>query len=202
LICLRISTKRRRAVEINPRNETALVNLWHRARCRYAVTGDIGVIEEAVSVPRAALRIDPGNEAALAVLARLGESRGPADTEVPGPAPRDSRDQGSQSQCLFSEQVRVVEVSYRNAIEVILGGSGFLMVGAMLMLRIVRDWSSARRAGAVAATMTESAARRSTTYADLAEWLAHGILGLHGAGDEGPQGSRKRIRLRAAACRR
>jgi hypothetical protein len=103
---------------------------------------------------------------------------------------------------LLAEVSRGVEVSYRNAIEVILGGSGFLMVGAMLMLRIVRDWSSARRAGAVAATMTESAARRSTTYADLAEWLAHGILGLHGAGDEGPQGRRKRIRLRAAACRR
>jgi hypothetical protein len=44
------------------------VNLGIVLEGRYAVTGDIGVIEEAVSVSHAALRINPGNEAALACL--------------------------------------------------------------------------------------------------------------------------------------
>ena len=86
-----------------------------------------------------------------------------------------------------------MEVSYRNPIEVILGGSGFLMVGAMLMLRIVRDWSSARRYGAVAATMTESTARRSTTY-PRPGGVAHARNSRTPcAGDEGRQGKRERI---------
>lgn len=65
----------------------------------------------------------------------------------------------------------VVQVEYRNPLEVILGGSGFLLLGVIYVLRLARDWSHTRRIGAARAEAAESVARRATTHADFVEWL-------------------------------
>jgi hypothetical protein len=42
---------------------------------------------------------------------------------------------------------------------VVLAGSGFYITGLILLLRMIRDWNSGRRAGADAAAVAASAAR-------------------------------------------
>jgi hypothetical protein len=56
--------------------------------------------------------------------------------------------------------VQVSRVEYRNRLEVVFGGSGFLILGAIYVLRLIRDWSSARRQGAAAAREAGRRARR------------------------------------------
>jgi hypothetical protein len=71
----------------------------------------------------------------------------------------------------IGEGIDVARVEYRNPIEVILGGSGFLLLGVIYAVRFVRDWSSKRRLGAAQATIAEHDARRSGSHADFTEWL-------------------------------
>jgi hypothetical protein len=66
-----------------------------------------------------------------------------------------------------------------NPLEVLLAGSGFYVTGVMVVLRMVRDWSSQRRSGAAAAGEAEARAdlaraqaRRAWTEADILSWLA------------------------------
>jgi len=56
-------------------------------------------------------------------------------------------------------------------LEVILTGSGFLIVGTIYVLRMVRDWSSKRREGAAVAREAEATARQKSAGAALMEWL-------------------------------
>jgi hypothetical protein len=72
---------------------------------------------------------------------------------------------------LMGSPAGVRRLEYRNPLEVILTGSGFLILGTIYVLRIVRDWSSKRREGAAAAREAEAAARRKAAGADLLEWL-------------------------------
>jgi hypothetical protein len=62
-------------------------------------------------------------------------------------------------------------VAYRNPLEVILSGSGFLLLGTITALRLVRDWSNTRRHGSAEAQEAEASARRYSAQADLMEWL-------------------------------
>jgi hypothetical protein len=72
---------------------------------------------------------------------------------------------------LMGTPVRVRRASYENPLEVVLTGSGFLMLGAVWVLRMVRDWSSMRRRGAAEAQQAEASARQRSANADLFEWL-------------------------------
>jgi len=72
---------------------------------------------------------------------------------------------------LLGSPVQVQHAEYRNPLEVVLTGSGFLILGTIYALRLVRDWSSKRREGAAAAQEAEAAARRQAAGADLMEWL-------------------------------
>lgn len=72
---------------------------------------------------------------------------------------------------LLGSPVQVQHAEYRNPLEVMLTGSGFLILGTIYALRMVRDWSNKRREGAAAAREAEAAARRQAAGADLMEWL-------------------------------
>ena len=72
---------------------------------------------------------------------------------------------------LLGLPVQVQHVEYRNPLEVVLTGSGFLILGTIYVLRMVRDWSNKRREGAAVAREAEATARRQTAGADLMEWL-------------------------------
>jgi hypothetical protein len=72
---------------------------------------------------------------------------------------------------LLGSPVQVQHAEYRNPLEVVLTGSGFVIFGTIYVLRMVRDWSNKRREGAAAARETEAAARRQAAGADLMEWL-------------------------------
>jgi hypothetical protein len=63
------------------------------------------------------------------------------------------------------------QVEYRNPLEVILSGSGFLILGTTYALRMVRDWSNTRRQGSAMADEAAANARRHLAQADLMEWL-------------------------------
>jgi hypothetical protein len=71
----------------------------------------------------------------------------------------------------LGSQIEVLRAEYRNPIEIVLGGSGFLLLGAAYSLRLVRDWANTRRVGAAQATQAEHEARRAGCHADLSEWL-------------------------------
>jgi hypothetical protein len=58
--------------------------------------------------------------------------------------------------------------------KIVLGGSGFLLLGAIYVLRLIRNWSHIRRIGAAQAEQAEQAesnARRATTHAEFSQWL-------------------------------
>jgi hypothetical protein len=55
--------------------------------------------------------------------------------------------------------------------KIVLGGSGFLLLGAIYVLRLIRNWSHIRRIGAAQAEQAESNARRATTHAEFSQWL-------------------------------
>ncbi|MGH8913250.1 MAG: hypothetical protein ACRDZM_01895 [Acidimicrobiia bacterium] len=65
----------------------------------------------------------------------------------------------------------VQRAEYRNPLEVILTGSGFLILGCAYTLRLIRDWSNTRRAGAGAAREAVAAARHAEARAELFQWL-------------------------------
>jgi hypothetical protein len=52
-----------------------------------------------------------------------------------------------------------------------LGGSGFLVLGAAAALRFVRDYSATRRLGAVKADLAEASAVREDLRTDLFRWV-------------------------------
>jgi hypothetical protein len=102
------------------------------------------------------------------------------DPRAPHPAPHHGP-QGPQelvrlvtdarTPALLGSAIRVQRAEYRNPLEVVLTGSGFLILGTIYVLRLVRDWSSTRREGAAAAREAEAAARRTAATAELLEWL-------------------------------
>jgi hypothetical protein len=67
--------------------------------------------------------------------------------------------------------VRVREATYRNPIEVLLGGGGLLFTGVVTVLRLVRDWSNERRKGAAEADEAEAVARERELRVDVLRWL-------------------------------
>jgi hypothetical protein len=67
--------------------------------------------------------------------------------------------------------IRVGRAEYSNPIELVLTGSGFLILGTIYIARLARDWSNIRRAGAGVAREAEASARRAEASADLFEWL-------------------------------
>jgi hypothetical protein len=67
--------------------------------------------------------------------------------------------------------MRTQHLEYRNPLEVVLSGSGFLLLGSIYVVRIVRDWSNTRRQDAAAAQTSEAHARQDSARADLMEWL-------------------------------
>ncbi len=71
----------------------------------------------------------------------------------------------------IGSRIEVISAEYRNPIEVVLGGSGFLLLGVIYALRFVRDWSNTRRVDAARATQAEQDARRASSHADFSEWL-------------------------------
>lgn len=75
--------------------------------------------------------------------------------------------------------VRLRRVTYQNPLEVVLTGSGFLIAGAIYVLRMIRDWSSNRRMAAAAAEQAEAAAdvaraqaAQTRTEGDILRWFA------------------------------
>ena len=48
---------------------------------------------------------------------------------------------------------------------------GFLLIGSIPVLRLMRDWSHTRRIGAAEAQQAEAAAKRAVAHADLCQWL-------------------------------
>lgn len=79
----------------------------------------------------------------------------------------------------LGSSVRVHRMVYENPLEVMLTGSGFLIAGVIYLLRMVRDWSSARRRAAAIADQAEAAvdeararANEAWTEADIIRWLA------------------------------
>lgn len=71
----------------------------------------------------------------------------------------------------LGSSMRVQRLEYQNPLEVVLYGSGFLLLGSIYVARIIRDWSSARRQGSAAAQAAEAHARQDSSRADLLEWL-------------------------------
>lgn len=72
---------------------------------------------------------------------------------------------------LLGSPVHAQHAEYRNPLELVLTGSGFLILGTIYALRMVRDWSNKRREGAAAARNAEATARQKAAGADLMEWL-------------------------------
>lgn len=77
------------------------------------------------------------------------------------------------------QATRPTRLTYENPLELILCGTGALLMGAVMAARLVRDWSSQRRIAAAAATQAEAEARkaeaeadRAETTADFARWMA------------------------------
>jgi nucleotide-binding universal stress UspA family protein len=75
----------------------------------------------------------------------------------------------SESQALLGSPLRVVEANYRNPLELVLGGSGTLVVGAIWCLRFIRDWSNKRRFDAAKAHLEEARAREADAEAQQAQ---------------------------------
>jgi hypothetical protein len=72
---------------------------------------------------------------------------------------------------LLGQSVRARHVEYNNPVEVVLFGAGFVLVGTVKVLRMIRDWSSQRRIGDSIADSAEAAAQQNKTAADLGAWL-------------------------------
>ena len=70
---------------------------------------------------------------------------------------------------LLGRPPRVDRATYRNPLEVVLGGSGLLFAGVVSVLRLVRDWSNTRRQGAAHAQQAEADARQREAHADECE---------------------------------
>jgi hypothetical protein len=72
---------------------------------------------------------------------------------------------------LLGQPVTSRRIEYNNPVEVVLLGAGFLLVGGVKVLRMIRDWSSQRRIGDAMAASAEAAAQQSKSAADLGAWL-------------------------------
>jgi hypothetical protein len=92
-------------------------------------------------------------------------------SSFPGPEELVRRFADLRTPDLLGSSVQVQNAEYRNPLEVVLEGSGFLILGTIYALRIVRDWSNRRREGAAAAHEAEATARRQAAGADLMEWF-------------------------------
>lgn len=71
----------------------------------------------------------------------------------------------------LGSSMRVRRLEYQNPLEVVLSGSGFLLLGSIYVARMIRDWSSTRHQGLAAAQAAEAHARQDSARADLMEWL-------------------------------
>jgi len=72
---------------------------------------------------------------------------------------------------LLGQTMRTRHIEYNNPVEVVLLGAGFVLVGTVKLLRMIRDWSSQRRVGDAIADAAESTARQNKTASDLGAWL-------------------------------
>lgn len=70
---------------------------------------------------------------------------------------------------LRGQTTRPTRLTYENPLELILCGTGALLMGAVMAARLARDWSSQRRIVAAAATQAEAEARKAEGEADRAE---------------------------------
>jgi len=73
---------------------------------------------------------------------------------------------------LLGSPMQATHIEYNNPVEVMLLGAGFVLLGGVKVLRMIRDWSSQKRIGEAVADAAEAAARQANTAADLGEWLA------------------------------
>lgn len=78
---------------------------------------------------------------------------------------------------LFGQDVRVDQMSYSNPIHLVLVGGAFLIAGAIVAARFVRDWSARKRITVAAAQTAEAAARGSQAWAGMVEWLVDEVRG-------------------------
>lgn len=74
---------------------------------------------------------------------------------------------------------RPTSLRYENPLELILCGAGSLLMGAIVVARLVRDWSSQRRIAAAAVAQAKAEARKAHAEAeraeiatDFARWMA------------------------------
>jgi hypothetical protein len=80
----------------------------------------------------------------------------------------------------LGDPVRLRRLNYQNPLTVDLTGSGFLVAGVIYILRVIRDWSSSRRAAAAAADRAEAVADEARagasiawSQADILDWFAN-----------------------------
>lgn len=72
---------------------------------------------------------------------------------------------------LLGQPLVAQHIEYRNPLEVVVVGAGFVLMGAVTILRVVRDWSSQRSIGDSIADTARSAASLSRSRAELGAWL-------------------------------
>lgn len=72
---------------------------------------------------------------------------------------------------LLGEPATAQHVEYRNPVEVVLIGSGLLLLGTVKVLRLIRDWSTDRRTSAARADVADAVARTYKSRARLADYL-------------------------------
>ena len=72
---------------------------------------------------------------------------------------------------LLGQPIVAQHIEYQNPLEVVLIGAGFVLMGAVKALRLVRDWSSQRSIGESMADTARSAASLSRSRAELGAWL-------------------------------
>ncbi|WP_155892832.1 hypothetical protein [Intrasporangium chromatireducens] len=107
---------------------------------------------------------------------RMIEHRVGEHPELQMEAPRVLREVASLSvPQILGPSVSATEVTYRNPIEIIVGGSAFALYGAVQLLRIIRDWKSRRRQTDSAARIADAAAREASARADVIEYLGNEI---------------------------
>lgn len=74
---------------------------------------------------------------------------------------------------LIGQPVTVGRLQYQNPIELVLGGSGLLLLGVAMAARLVRDWSSTRRTNEAVAREAEAEARMTEDRARLYRWMVN-----------------------------
>jgi len=77
---------------------------------------------------------------------------------------------------LLGPTPRTENVTYENPIGIVILGGGFMLMGAVQLLRIIRDWRQRRRIEHAAADIAEAEARQATARAEVVEYLGKEII--------------------------